>query len=109
MPRHTFRKISGSGKDAMYPEKRSGHRRPLAWPPWSSDHTPLDFLRGNLKEHVCIVLPMSTEELTARLMSLAAGGVTTVNAGMFWHIHENTIRCTAVCLEMHGAYFKYLL
>jgi hypothetical protein len=41
----------------------------------------------------------------ARLQS----DVATVEGNMLWHILENALRRTAICLEMDGGRFKYLL
>jgi hypothetical protein len=86
--------------------KVDGRRGPTAWSPRSPDLTLIDFfLRGHLKEQVYAVRPMTIEDLVARLQA----AVTTVDANMLRRVRENAVRRTAICLQMDGGRFEYIL
>jgi hypothetical protein len=63
------------------------------------------FLWEYLKQLVYAVLPRTIEDHAARLQA----AVTVVNASMLRHVQENSLKCTAGCLEMGDGHFEHLL
>jgi hypothetical protein len=76
-----------------------------AWPLQSPDLTLLDFfLCRHLKEHIYAVPPRPIENLVVRLQ---AAVILVDNIPR--HVQENTVRHTAVCLEMDTGHSELLL
>jgi hypothetical protein len=91
VPHHTVGKCLGSTQGGGL------LRGPTAWPPWSPDLT-------RLKEYLYSVSPI-VEDLVARLHSAVA----TSDDGIMLPVQVNSVRCTAVGLELRGSRFEDLL
>jgi hypothetical protein len=58
----------------------------------------------HLKEHVPTISPTTINKLVTRFQA----PVTTVDANMFRHVRENSMRAISVCLEMDGGGMEHL-
>jgi hypothetical protein len=85
-------------------KKVTGHRGPIAWPSRPPDLPPTHYFSVGT-ENVYAVPPRTIENFVARLQA----AVTKVDVNILRRVRENAVRRTAVCLEMDGDGFQYLL
>ena len=86
----------------------SGVTGPVAWPPRSPDHNPIDFhVWGHVKNEVYSTTVTNIDELWERIV--ATFDAIRNGPGQLEHVRESIMRRLNGCVAVNGQHFEHLM